>query len=206
VTGIFATIAGASLFYPLLTALVALGLLLRAILRRRWGSARWSARVGQLERLALSSLLLTMLGLAGLQILLRNLFHTGLIWIDPLLRHLVLWIGFTAAVVAAGRLRHIQLDVIGRLLPERARIAVLRLTSAAAAIICAVLARAAWVYLGQEQEFGSTGLLGIPVWILSCVIFLGLAFMSLRFSARALDRSTDLAVVLKRREGGVADG
>ena len=134
--------------YPLFVLLLALGLGVRGLVRRAAGGARWDQMVRSLERLALTALLLAMLGFGVLQIVLRNFFHTGLIWIDPLLRHLVLWIGFTAAVVAAGRLRHIQMDVVGRLLPAGPRLWVLRLTTLAAASICMVLARAAWVYLG----------------------------------------------------------
>jgi TRAP-type C4-dicarboxylate transport system permease small subunit len=145
-----------------------------------------------------------MLSLAMLQILLRNLFRTGLVWIDPLLRHLVLWIGVTGAVVATGRLRHIQMDVIGRLLPPGPRLLVTRLTSLVAAGICAVIARGAWVYLGEEADFGSAGLLGIPSWALTSVLFLGFALMSARFAVRAFDTRVRLAEILAQRESPIA--
>lgn len=182
----FAVLSPPGIFYPLFVALVALGLFVRWSVRRKVGAARWDLRIRLLERLVLTSQLLAMLGFAVLQIILRNAFQTGLIWIDPLLRHLVLWIGFTAAVVAAGRLRHIHMDVLGRLLPRSGQVLTARLTTLAAAVICMVLARAAWIYLGQEREFGSEGLLGLPVWLLTSVIFLGFALMAKRFTSRAL--------------------
>jgi TRAP-type C4-dicarboxylate transport system permease small subunit len=199
VTGIFSAIAPAGVFYPLFVLLLALGLGARGLVRHAAGGARWDQLVRRLERLALTVLLLAMLGFGVLQIVLRNLFHTGLVWIDPLLRHLVLWIGFTAAVVAAGRLRHIQMDVVGRLLPAGPRLWVLRLTTLAAAIVCMVLARAAWVYLGQEHEFGSTGFLSIPIWLLQVVVFIGFALLAKRFFTRALLPSRELAAIA--REG-----
>lgn len=188
------------LFYPLFAILVALWLAVRWVLRRRLGDAKWEGRIHGLECGALTGLLLCMLGFAVLQILLRNIFRTGLVWVEPLLRHLVLWICFVGGFVAAGRLRHIHMDVIGRLLPEQPRLWVLRLTTLAAALVCAVLARAAWIYLGQEHEFGATGFLGIPVWLLTSVIFLGFALMAARFTTRALASAPVLAAIAREHE------
>jgi C4-dicarboxylate transporter DctQ subunit len=197
VTRIFTALAPAGVFYPLFAGLVVAGLILRWLVRRRVGGRRWDEAVRLSERSALTLLILLILAVAVLQIVLRNVFKTGLIWIEPLLRHLVLWIGFTAAVVATGRLRHIQMDVVGHLLPPAARRLVLRATTLAAALICAVLARAAWLYLGQEQAFGSTGPLGLPVWLLTCVIFLGFALMAKRFLARARAPADELAALAR---------
>ncbi|MCK4302903.1 MAG: TRAP transporter small permease subunit [Candidatus Eisenbacteria sp.] len=196
---VFQAIASAWVFYPLFILLVAVGLAIRCAIRYYVSPEEWDRGVRRFEHLVLTGLLLSMLGFAVLQIILRNLFHTGLVWVEPLLRHLVLWIGFSAAVVAAGRLRHIHMDVIGRLLPESFRLRVLRLTTLAAAVVCMVLARASWIYLGQEQEFGSTGFLQIPVWVLTSVIFLGFALMAKRFAARAFMPGPELSAIL--REG-----
>ena len=114
----------------------------------------------------------------------------------------MLWLGFTGAIVAAGRLRHIQMDVIGRLLPPGPRIATLRLTTLAAAAVCAVLARASWLFLGQEQEFGARGFLGIATWQLYAIIFVGFAAILVRFLARALTRGDQLAAILAEAHGG----
>ncbi len=200
-TQVFNAVAPAGVFYPLFAALVAVGLVVRWSARRWLGAERWARGIRRLELLALTTLLLAMLLFAVLQIVLRNFFQTGLVWIEPLLRHLVLWIGFTAAVVATGRLRHIQMDVAAYVLPFRARLVVRRVTTAVAAVICAVLARAAWIYLGQEQEFGSTGFLDIPIWLLTSVIFLGFALMAKRFASRALSPTAELALLLREAQG-----
>ncbi len=201
---ILTALAPAGVFYPLLAALVAAGLLWRWLIRRRVGARRWDEGVRGVERWALTLLVLLMLAGATLQIVLRNLFHTGLVWIEPLLRHLVLWIGFTAAVVATGRLRHIQMDVASHLLPAGPRRLILRATTLAAALICAVLARAAWVYLGQEHEFGSTGPLGLPVWQLTSVIFFGFVLMAGRFAQRALAPGEQLRALAREVHADVA--
>ena len=63
-----------------------------------------------------ATVLLAMVFLSGLQILLRNVFASGLGWIDPLLRHLVLLLAFVGAILATGAKRHVQINVLGRLL------------------------------------------------------------------------------------------
>ncbi|MCK4411968.1 MAG: TRAP transporter small permease [Candidatus Eisenbacteria sp.] len=199
---IFAATSSPGVFYPLLVALMLLWLGLRALLRRKLGAERWEARVGTAEQVVLTILILGMIALSMAQIVLRNFFHTGLIWIEPLLRHLVLWIGFTAAVVATGRLRHIHMDVIGRLLPPGPRLFVTRATSLVAATVCVVLARAAWLFLADEQAFGTTGLLEIPVWMLTSVLFPGFALMAARFIARAFGSTATLQMIAAEREQG----
>lgn len=193
-------------FYPAFLGFVAAYLLLRALARRGRGTARWDRGVRDLERGVLALMILAMLLLAMLQIVLRNFFHEGLVWIDPLLRHLVLWIGVTGAVVATGRLRHIQMDVIGRLFPTGPRLLVTRITSLAAAGICAALARGALLYLVDEASFGSVGLLGIPTWALTSVLFFGFALMAARFASRAVAARETLAALLAQREVPLTDG
>jgi TRAP-type C4-dicarboxylate transport system permease small subunit len=200
VSGVLTAIGSPGRFYSLFGLLTVVWLLLRWFLRRRFGRESYEARVRSAEHGVLALLLLSMLGLAVLQIFLRNVFHTGLIWIEPLARHLVLWIGFGGAVVATGRLRHIHMDVIGRLLPESQRLWLLRFTIAVAAIVCAALARAAWLYLVAEAEFGSRGVLGIPTWELTAIIFIGFAAMSARFVSRALESRETLAAMMREGE------
>lgn len=205
-TVLFESTAAASRFYPLFTLLLAVGLGVRYLLRRRIGPDRWARVIGRLEAWALSVQLGAMLFFAVLQIILRNGFNTGIVWVEPLLRHLVLWVGFTAAVVAAGRLRHIHMDVLGRLLPDAGRLLLLRFTTLIAAAVCAVLARASWIFLGQERAFGSTGFLGIPIWLLTVVIFLGFALIAKRFVARALAPTAELEEIARESHGETALG
>lgn len=200
---LFAATTSAGVFYPLLVGAILVWLGVRALLRRRMGARRWATVVTALERGLLTALILGMIALSMVQIVLRNFFHTGLIWIEPLLRHLVLWIGFSAAVVATGRLRHIHMDVIGRILPPAGRIFVTRVTALVAAVICVVLARASWLFLASEQQFGATGLLDVPIWILTFALFPGFALMAARFTARGLGgRETLQAIAAEREDGG----
>jgi len=58
---------------------------------------RW---LGAAEDVLLVVLLAVMIGLAAWQIVARNMLDTAIIWGDPLLRTLVLWVGFLGAVAA----------------------------------------------------------------------------------------------------------
>lgn len=203
-TNLLTRLAAPGIFFPLFGLLVAVWLLVRSRLRKRLGHRIWEARVRLVEQSLLSLLLLGMLSMAVLQIFLRNFFFTGLIWIEPLTRHLVLWIGFAGAVVAAGQLRHIHMDVLARLLPEGARLWVLRLTILLAALVCAILTRAAWVYLLDDAAFGSRGFLEIPTWLLTSVLFVGFAIIAARFASRALE-SDEVLTQLERCARGAPD-
>ena len=44
----------------------------------------------------------------------RNIFGAGIVWIDPLLRVLVLWVAIAGAVVATRNDNHIRIDYFTR--------------------------------------------------------------------------------------------
>lgn len=134
----------------------------------------------------LAVLLLTMVVLSAFQILLRNVFSTGVLWIDPLLRYLTLWIGFLGAALAAAEGRHIQIDVLSRALPARVRRWTGRVVHAVAAAICAVLAESAYRHLANEYTFDTREFLRLPAWLLLSVIPLSLSIVSYRFLDRAI--------------------
>src|SRR5262245_24970600 len=87
-------------FTVVLLGALALSLLLRFFLMRAAGKDRYIAVTGFLERGLLFLFLAVLVGLSALQILLRNLAHKGLLWIDPLLRTCVLWLCFLGAAAA----------------------------------------------------------------------------------------------------------
>ena len=46
-------------------------------------------------------LIFAMVGMSFTQVLLRLLLHSGIVWLDPLMRHMVVWAGLTGAALAA---------------------------------------------------------------------------------------------------------
>jgi len=70
------------------------------------------------EKALVVALLFAMVGLSFTQVLLRIFFHSGIVWLDPLLRHMVLWAGLTGAAIAARYSRHFALEAFVKFAPE----------------------------------------------------------------------------------------
>lgn len=143
---------------------------------------RWVDRV---ERVLLAVLVTGMVGLAALQILLRNVWHTGLSWTEPLLGMALLWLTMFGALAAAGLGRHLAMDLAAALLPRRWAAGLARATSLFAAIVCVLLAWAAGRYVGFQRDMDITTLLGAPVWKHYLVIPVVFWLMAFRFALRA---------------------
>jgi TRAP-type C4-dicarboxylate transport system permease small subunit len=131
-------------------------------------------------------ILLVMVALSGLQILLRNLFDSGLLWIDPLLRHLTLLLAFNGAILATGMKRHVQINVLGRLLRGTAQKVGGAIVAAASAVVCLALTHASLLLVVDELEFGETVFLGLPAWIVAAVFPLSFVLLAFRFFYVAL--------------------
>jgi TRAP-type C4-dicarboxylate transport system permease small subunit len=135
---------------------------------------------------ALLALLVVALLVVGLaQLVLRNVFHTGVLWFEPLSRYLVVWIAFAGAFAAAGENRHIRVDLIPRLLTGRMGMMVGALGALAGAVACAALAWWGVAFLLSEREFGATAFLEVPTWIALAAIPLGFFLIGLRMLAGA---------------------
>ena len=130
--------------------------------------------------------------LAFLQVLLRNLFDTGLLWGDIFLRQLVLWVGFIGASLATREEKHINIDVLTRLIPARfvpwAKIGV----DLVSVIICVLLAKAGYVFLQGEIEFKTILFGNIPAWYFEIIIPIGFALIGFRFLLKVVDRTANL--------------
>ena len=71
------------------------------------------------ERAVVVALVCAMSALSFAQVLMRLLFHSGIIWLDPVLRHMVLWAGLTGAALAARHSHHFALEAFAKLAPAR---------------------------------------------------------------------------------------
>lgn len=125
--------------------------------------------------------------LAFTQVVLRNLFGTGILWADPLVRHFVLWAGFLGGAMATSADRHISIDALTRFLSPRIKAGIHVVTNLFAAIACSYLAQAALVFLLSEKGAGSTTVLEIPVWLAGSIVPAGYALMVLHFTVRAIE-------------------
>jgi TRAP-type C4-dicarboxylate transport system permease small subunit len=131
-------------------------------------------------------LLSLMILIAFFQIVLRNLFETGLTWGDPLVRNLVLWVGFIGAALATKEGKHINIDVVSRWMPPRGKIFVEAITDLFSSFICALLTYAALKFIRNEVQMGNISFPGIPSWIPEIILPITFGLMALRFFLRSL--------------------
>jgi TRAP-type C4-dicarboxylate transport system permease small subunit len=141
----------------------------------------------RIEEILLVVFLGAMVILAFTQVVLRNLFGTGMLWADPLVRHFVLWAGFLGGALATSADRHISVDALTRFLSPRLKAGTGVLTNLFAAIACFFLAQAAWAFVLSERTAGSSTVLDIPVWAAACIVPAGYGLMLLHFLVRAIE-------------------
>ena len=138
------------------------------------------------EGYILITLLFVMVVMAFLQVALRNLFSSGILWADIFLRHLLLWLGFLGAAIATSENRHINIDAVRRFLSKRMRSAVEVLTDSFAAVICFMLARASWTFVQGEIADRRVLFGDIPSWYAQVIIPVGFGLLVVHFAIRAL--------------------
>ena len=138
------------------------------------------------ERWTLVTLLAAMIGIAFLQVILRNFFNSGIDWADVTVRHLVLWVGLLGASVAARENRHLSIDIASRLIPQRFSHLLTSLLCLVTAVCCALFLWASVRFARFMYEYGTGTLEG--AWALLACLILPISFggIGIRFLGRML--------------------
>lgn len=159
--------------------------------------------IDRVEETFLVILLSSMIVIAFLQIVLRNLFSTGLSWGDPLVRNLVLWIGFIGAALATREGKHININVVSQWVPDSGKVYIEFLTQLFSFVICGLLTLAALKFIKNEAQMGNVAFLRIPVWIPEIILPIIFGLMTLQFGFRSFKSiSTVLKIGKGYRQGG----
>jgi TRAP-type C4-dicarboxylate transport system permease small subunit len=144
------------------------------------------------ENTLLVILLAAMMLLSVAQIVLREVFDTGIVWAGELLKLMVLWLAMIAAIAACRDNRHIRIDALSHVLSPQ----VMRYTRVVvdlfAAAVCFVVAWQAWRYLQLEIEFEDTVLIDTPAWIAHVVIPVSFAIAGYRFVVGAIKKAAGI--------------
>ncbi len=139
-------------------------------------------RIGRFaENTALVTLLGAMMVLAVGQIVLREIFSTGFVWADELIKLMVLWLAMVGSIAAARDNRHIRIDALSHILPETAIKLTRVLVDVFAAAVCGVIAWHTYRYLQLEIEFEDSVLIDTPAWIAHLIVPLAFALIAYRF-------------------------
>ena len=132
------------------------------------------------EDLFLIGLFVITLCLAAAQIVLRNVLDAGILWIEPLLRILVLWLGLLGAAIASRDDRHIRIDLLSRFFNRSTNLLIEAGVNLFTATVCLLVAwyGTQWVYI--EYLDSLTGLARIPVWIFEIIVPVAFCLIGLR--------------------------
>jgi C4-dicarboxylate transporter DctQ subunit len=116
------------------------------------------------------------------QIFMRNVFDSGFVVGDSMVKHLVLWVTFLGAGLASKKRGHIRIDVADKLFTGRAKTFIEAVVTLFSSSICAILSHASYNFVMMEYESNQTfGMTDIPVWLLESIIPVGFAIIALRF-------------------------
>jgi len=140
--------------------------------------ARW---LNHIEDGLIVLILLMMIGLAVYQIVLRNVFSSSLVWVEPLLQNAVLWIGLLGAMIASRRDEHIRIDLINTWLKPEARRWLAMVVDLFTCAVCAIVAWYSMLFLFEEMGQGGNAFPGVPSWILQAMIPIGFSVISVRY-------------------------
>lgn len=135
----------------------------------------------RVEDSILVGLLMLMITLAVLQIFLRNLFETGIVWSDVLVRILVLWVGLVGAMVASRKGNHINIDIMERFLSERAKIVVNFVVELFTAFICSMVAYYSIQFVHMELVDGGRAFANVPTWVCEAIIPFAFVVIAIRY-------------------------
>lgn len=135
----------------------------------------------RLEDGILVGLLVLIIGIAVTQIFLRNLFASGIVWGDVVVRILVLWIGMIGAMVASRSGNHICIDAVTRYIPERFRGGLSCLSELFTSVVCVLMAYYSLHFVRMELEDGGKAVAQIPAWACEAIIPFAFAVIAIRY-------------------------
>ncbi len=141
----------------------------------------WVARLHRVEDAALVILLSAMIALAATQILMRNFFESGFVWIDPLLRVLVMWLSLLGATVATRDNKHIRIDLLNKLFTPNTHCLIQAVVGQISAWTCLVIGWYGMGWISLDFEDGMTAFAGIPAWMLEIIVPLSFTLIGLRY-------------------------
>lgn len=133
------------------------------------------------EDTALVVLLGSMIIMAVTQIVLRQFFDDSIEWADEFIKIVVLWLAMVGSVAAARDNRHIRIDVLSHVLPDKLVVLSRIIVDLFAAAVCVMIAWQAWRYLQIEIEWQETVLGDVPAWIAHAVVPAAFLLIGYRF-------------------------
>ena len=137
--------------------------------------------INKLEDWFLILTLAVMVILAVAQIFYRNVFGEGVVWIDPLLRVLVLWVAIAGAVVATRNDNHIRIDFFTRYVSKKYIKYLQRSVYAFCIFVCSLISWHAVRFVQMDYEYETIAFANIPAWVTELIIPIGFFMIAVRY-------------------------
>ncbi|MDD2759036.1 MAG: TRAP transporter small permease [Methylomonas sp.] len=137
------------------------------------------------EMLVLTGLLISLILIAVVQVLMRNVLGGGLLWADAYTRISVLWIAMLGAMLASRERNHITIDILIRRMPERWKTTVRRITDGLTGLVCFMAAWFTIAFVEQDYAYGDKAFADIPTWWCEAIIPFAFAIIALRYGVAA---------------------
>ena len=135
--------------------------------------------LGKIETGLLCLIIAMMLGLAILKIVMRYVFSASLLWSDIMLQHLTLWLCLLGAALATCERRHISIDVLSRILPEKITRWSNLIVDCLALIVVGILSYYGFIFL-QDEQLSEAVLIGsVPLWWAKAIIPYGFVLIGI---------------------------
>jgi len=134
----------------------------------------------------LSLLLLGIIALAGLQIILRNVFSSSIFWADEMIRVAILWLAMIGAMAASREGRHIAIGIVPRYFPVGWHRPAAIFAAGFGASVAALLAWESYRFVADTYRFGDELLGGLPAWPFQVIMPVGFAVIGWRFTVDAI--------------------
>jgi TRAP-type C4-dicarboxylate transport system permease small subunit len=153
----------------------------------------WLTRAARLGLAVENGLLVVLLGFlvvfSSAQILLRNVFSIGITWGDGLTRIIVLWLALLGALAASRDGRHIRMNALLQRLPPRLQLVTGVSSDLFAAVVSAVLAYLAFMFVRDSRSYADVLLGRFPAWWFESVMPVAFALIAYRFAVHAIKRT-----------------
>ena len=144
-----------------------------------------------------------MVTLTFLQVILRDLFTFAQIqwanivmglmdWTEPMVRLFVLWLTFLGASLLTDDRKHIKIDLMSTLLPQRWQPFRELILCLACMIVMSFMVKASVGYVKLEMEFGEALFLSIPAWAGELILPIGFSLILFRFILQGIDHAVTL--------------
>ena len=129
---------------------------------------------------------------SGLQIVLRNVFESGIAWVPPMLGILVIWVGLLGALIATRNNAHIKINVLTTYLSDKYKPLAFAASYLFSAIILFVLTYYSIEFVKLDLDSNAVAFGDVPVWLAQSILPVTCLLMGIRYTAYSIINVIDI--------------